>query len=180
MQSALALSTLAFLWFTPAHPAEIPLPDWQPHTGDRFMVDTTENTGFLIRSDSSAYTTFPVITGQRRVVRYIGRTYDATTPNQRWNVQTRHIKGDRITYGPTGRFLRMYKDGEEYTSYGIHEHRSEERMFDEESRYQSMGCIIVKSAVLDIIETTYELNGESLEVVTQPNVNLSVGDAGGM
>jgi hypothetical protein len=180
MQSALALTTVAFLWFTPAHPVGIPLPDWQVQTGDRFIVDTTENLGFLVRNDSSAYTTFPVITGQRRVVRYIGRTYDATTPNQRWLVKTRHIKGDRITYGPTGRFFRMYEDGEEYTSYGIHEHRYEERMFSEEARYQSMGCIIVKSAILDIIEATYELNGESLDVVTQPNVNLSAWEAGSL
>ena len=180
MQSALALSTLAFLWFTPAHPAEIALSDWEPHTGDRFIVDTTENTGFLVRSDSSAYTTFPVITGQRRVVRYIGRTYDATTPNNHWVVKTRHIKGDHITFGPTGRFFRMYKDGDEYTSYGIHEHRSEERMFGESDRYQSMGCIIVKSAVLDIIEATYELNEQSLDVVTLPGVNLSAWNAGEM
>jgi hypothetical protein len=74
----------------------------------------------------------------------------------------------------------MYEDGEEYTSYGIHEHRYEERMFSEEARYQSMGCIIVKSAILDIIEATYELNGESLDVVTQPNVNLSAWEAGSL
>lgn len=174
MQSALAITTLAFLWFTPAHPAEVALTDWQPLAGDRLIVDTTENAGYLMRSDSSAYTSFPVITGQRRIVHYIGRTYDATTPNQRWIVKTRHIKGDRITYGPTGRFFRMYEDGgEEYTSYGIHEHRSEERMFSEKERYQSMGCIIVKTAVLDIIEATYELSGQSLEVVTQPDVHMS-------
>ncbi len=180
MQATLAISALAFLWFTPAHPAAVANSDWQPMVGDRFIVDTTENAGYLIRSDSSSYTTFPVITGQRRVVHYIGRTYDARTPNQRWVVKTRHIKGDRITYGPTGRFLRMYKDGQEYTSYGIHEHRSEQRMFAENERYQSMGCIIVKTAIMDVVEATYELNGDLLEVLTQPSVNMSAWSSGSL
>jgi hypothetical protein len=178
MQSILAVSAVAFLWFTPAHPVRTTLADWIPAEGDRFIVDTTENVGYLVRSDSAAYTNFPVITGQKRVVRYIGRTYDATTPNQHWIVKSRHIKGDRVTFGPTGRFLRMYKDGEEYTSYGIHEHRSEDSMFSEESRYQSMGCIIVKTAILDIIERTYETNGGVLDVVTQPSINLDAWESG--
>lgn len=168
----LAIGSMSLLWFTPAYPMEIPLSDWTPEVGDHLMVDTGSNSGYLLRADNSVYTEFPVITGQRRVVRYIGRTYDATTPNQHWTVQSRHIKGDHTTFGPSGRFLRLYKDGTEYTSYGIHEHLSEERMFGEADRYQSMGCIIVQGAVLDLIEKTYFLHGASLDVVTQKDVKI--------
>ncbi|MBM3227408.1 hypothetical protein FJZ27_00895 [Candidatus Peribacteria bacterium] len=180
MQSILAASAVAFLWFTPARPVHTALIDWTPMQGDRLVVDTEENEGYLVRSDNASYTSFPVITGQRRVVRYIGRTYNATTPNQRWIVKSRHIKGDRTTFGPTGRFLRMYKDGETYTSYGIHEHKSEERMFGEADRFQSMGCVIVQTEILDVIEETYELNGETLDVVTQSKIDLGVWEVGGL
>ena len=165
-----AIGTMTLLWFTPAQPPSIPISDWTPQTGDHFIVDTAKNRGYLLRADNSLYTEFPVITGQKRVVTYIGRTYKAATPNWHWVVKSKHIKGDHITFGPTGRFLRLYKDGEDYTSYGIHEHRSEVRMFGEEDRYQSMGCIIVQSAVLDIIEATYAMNGEMLDVVTQAGI----------
>ena len=168
--AASAIGAMTLLWFTPAQPASIPLSDWTSQVGDHFIVDTAENRGYLLRADNSLYTEFPVITGQKRIVTYISRTYNAETPNWHWVVKSKHIKGDRTTFGPTGRFLRLYKDGEDYTSYGIHEHRSEVRMFGEVDRYQSMGCIIVQSAVLDVVERTYELNGEMLDVVTQTGV----------
>jgi len=107
------------------------------------------------------YVRFPLITGQRRRVYYIGRSYNATTPAWDWVVQSEDIKGDRITFGPTGRFLRLYQDGEEHTAYGIHEHAAEEVMFARESRFGSMGCIIVRSAMMDILEATYRLNEET-------------------
>jgi hypothetical protein len=151
---------------------EIPLTVWSPQAGDHLLIDTEHAKGTLVRGDGLLYTTFPVILGQQRVVTYIGRTYKAETPDWHWIAKSRHIKGDHITFGPTGRFLRLYKDGTEYTHYGIHEHRSEERMFGEENRYQSMGCIIVQRAVLDIIEKTYELNGEMLNVVTQKGASM--------
>src|SRR3989338_9576153 len=144
MLVASAIGSISLLWFTPAHPLQIPLSDWTPLAGDHLLVDTLNNQGYLVRADHSLYTEFPVITGQKRIVRYIDMTYNAATPDWNWVMKSRHIKGDHITYGPTGRFLRLYKDGTEYTHYGIHAHRSEMRMFGEESRYQSMGCIIVQ------------------------------------
>lgn len=177
MTSALlasSIGSLTLLWFTPAQPIAIPLSDWTPEPGDHLMVDTESNNGYLLREDNSHFTEFPVITGQKRVVHYIGMTYNAATPDGNWVMKSRHIKGDHITYGPTGRFLRLYKDGTEYTHYGIHEHRSETRMFGEKSRYQSMGCIIVQSEVLDVIEATYEMNGEMMDVVTKKGIGPEV------
>ena len=79
-----------------------------------------------------------------------------------------HTQGDRITFGPKGRFLRLYKDGEEYTSYGIHDYAYIDKILsqDTEGRYFSMGCILVNQEVLDLLEETYTLNGNRLEVYT--------------
>lgn len=99
---------------------------WQPQAGDIFLVDTKENIGYIVHRDGS-YLKFPVITGQKRTVQYIGRTYYAATPNRHWSVESMHIKDDKFTFGPTGRFLRLYRQGER-SPYGIHEHAAEEVM----------------------------------------------------
>jgi hypothetical protein len=144
---------------TPAPAAyQVSIEEWQPKGGDRFVVDTLNNEGYLIHTDGQ-YIRFPVITGQRRRVYYIGRSYNAATPNWDWEAKSKDIKGDRVTFGPTGRFVRLYEDGEE-TAYGIHEHKSEEVMFARDIRYQSMGCVIVRTAMMDIIEQTYDINAE--------------------
>ncbi|MDD3897032.1 MAG: L,D-transpeptidase [Candidatus Peribacteraceae bacterium] len=139
---------------------QVSLATWEPGVGDRVVVDTKENEGYLIHTDGR-YVRFPVITGQRRRVYYIGRSYNAATPAWDWVVQSQDIKGDRITFGPSGRFLRLYKDGEEHTAYGFHEHAAEDVMFDRESRFQSMGCVIVRSSMMDILEETYLLNTDA-------------------
>lgn len=143
---------------------ELPLSTWVPEHGDHFLVDTKENIGYLIHKDGT-YTKTDVLTGQRRIVRYIGRTYDATTPTGLWNVASTHIKGDRTTFGPRGLFLRLYKKGEQ-TPYGIHSHRYFTKMLEEGDRYRSMGCILVDEDVLTLLEQTYILNGDSLAVAT--------------
>lgn len=170
-----SLAVIGSVLWSPAVPHFIDIPSWKVEKGDHLIIDTENTMGYLVRRDGSSFTSFPVITGQKRIVHYIGRTYDATTPNQHWVAKSMHSKSDRTTFGPSGRFLRLYANGEEYTAYGIHEHRSEERMFGEELRFQSMGCIIVQSAVLDIIENTYRINGEELEVVTQAGMEIGNG-----
>ncbi len=142
--------------------------EWQPQKGDELLVDTEENIGYLIRLDGT-YTAFPVATGQRRVVRYIGRTYNATTPASLWKAKSSEIKGDRITFGKYGRFLRLYEreDSEETrTPYGIHSHAYIEKMLAGTERYRSMGCVLVSEFVLDRIIETFALNGNELSVRT--------------
>ena len=97
----------------------IPLDQWVPEAGDRLIVDTEQNVGYLVH-ESGNYTKMKVGSGKRQVVRYIGRVYNATTPEKYWVVKSTHIQGDRITFGKTGRFLRLYKDGDTHTAYGIH------------------------------------------------------------
>ena len=148
-------------------PAEISINHWQPAKGDRFLVDTEANIGYLVHKNGS-YARVLVATGRRQTVHYIGRTYDATTPVGNWVVRSIQTNGDRITFGPEGHFLRMYQNGDEYTSYGIHDYAYIDKVFleDTEGRYYSMGCILVRKFVLDLLEKTYALNGDALEVVT--------------
>ncbi len=138
---------------------------WQPEIGDIFIIDTQANMGYLVHRDG-VFINVPVVTGKRAVVRYIGRTYNATTPEATWVVKSRDTKGDRTTFGKTGSFLRLYKNGEESTPYGIHGNRYSERMLAQDVRYESMGCVIVSEEILHILENTYEQNGQSLTVIT--------------
>ncbi len=148
-------------------PSEIPatkFASWQPMTEDFLVVDTEKNMGYLVHRDGG-FTEFPVATGQRRVVRYIGRTYNAKTPNKVWTVLDKEVKSDRTTFGSQGLFLRLF-DADGQTPYGIHTHRSITAMLAEEERFRSMGCVLVSQTVLDVIEATFEGNKRKLEVTT--------------
>ncbi|MDD5055531.1 MAG: hypothetical protein PHZ00_04660 [Candidatus Peribacteraceae bacterium] len=140
--------------------------DWQPEAGDVFIADTDENIGYLVHPDG-IQTSFPIVTGQRSVVRYIGRVYNARTPARAWTVLSKDIKGDRTTFGKDGTFLRLTRNStDEDTPYGIHSHRSAVKMLADDYRYRSMGCIIVSYDVLAIIESTFALSGNRLPVLT--------------
>lgn len=152
------VSVLTLATLSAASPASMQTSSWRAERGDSLVIDTERNMGYLMHGDGR-YIAFRIVTGQRRYVRYIGISYFAGTPDGDYVIRSRHIKGDRITYGPSGRFLRMYRD-DEFTHYGIHEHASEEEMFAEGERYRSMGCIIVKSRILDILDETFNKNGE--------------------
>jgi hypothetical protein len=140
--------------------------------GDRIVVDTKENEGYLIHADGR-FLAFPVATGQRRNVCYIGRCYNAKTPEKTWQIMARTIKGDRTTFGPSGRFLRLFDDDEQ-TAYGFHEYKYEDRMFDDQPRFKSMGCIIVKQEIMDILDRTFAVNEGVIDVVTRYGVEAPV------
>jgi len=153
---------------------EVPIRNWHPARGDRIVVDTKENEAYLIHKDGR-FINFDVITGQRRSVYYIGRSYNGATPERKWVVKSQDFKGDRYTFGPSGSFLRLHWDGEE-TPYGFHGHKAEKIMFERESRYQSMGCIIVTDIMLHVLEKTFELNEENgVQVITRYGVENPVG-----
>lgn len=143
----------------------IPLDQWEASKGDRFIVDTRENIGYIVHEDGS-FTHMRVGSGKNEMVRYIGLTYMASTPSGSWTVKSKHIQGDKITFGPSGRFLRLYKDGTDYTAYGIHATANIDELLGEDDRYKSFGCVLVDNEVMDILYKTYDLNGGSLEVVT--------------
>lgn len=136
---------------------------WQPVLGDSFVVDVSTNMGYLIHENGD-YFEFQVATGVKRYVYYIGRYYYAATPIREWEIKEINVKGDRVTFGSRGRFLRLFHNGQP-TPYGIHSFLYEDRMFAGD-RYGSMGCIISKDSILDIIEETYHINGDYLKVTT--------------
>jgi len=153
----------------------VPVQTWAPEVGDSFFVDTKANMGYLVHTDG-VYTEFPVVTGKKAFVHYIGRGYRAETPSRNWVAKSLHFKGDRMTFGAAnpkeykdidGAFLRLYVDGVENSPYGIHPTRNSARMFAETDRYESMGCVIVSDAMMRVILQTWRLNGEQLTVVTR-------------
>jgi len=138
--------------------------NWGPLAGDRVVFDTDNNIGYLIHENGKQLV-FPIITGQKRYVYHLGMYYLAETPKKSWVVESFETQWDRFTYGPEGKFFRMYVDGKE-THYGIHTHAAENIMFAREDRYQSLGCPIVSTQILNIIEQTFYLNGNRLDVST--------------
>ncbi len=143
----------------------VPLSQWVPQAGAVFLVDTKDAVGYLINTDGS-FTAVPVILGQNKNVNYLGRRYLATTPETSWVVKEVDTQGDRITFGKEGTFLRLFKNGTTSTSYGIHTHAYINTMLESDTRYYSLGCILVTQNVLDILEGMYERNGKALHVVT--------------
>ena len=160
-------------WFTvlPTETSETSLADWQPENGDSFVVDTKNNVGYLVH-DNGGYTSFFVVTGLRSVVNYIGRTYFAATPERQWTVLSDERKGRSVTFGEDGTFLRLFHENER-TPYGIHSHLSIKTMLERDDRYGSMGCILVSEDILDMIQETFNINGERLDVATK----YGLGDA---
>ncbi len=147
-------------------PHQISLENWKIEAADKILVDTKSNEGYIFHEDGR-YLSFPLVTGQRRWVYYIGRSYNASTPNWNWTINSMHTKGDRLTFGPSGRFLRLYKDGSDHTAYGFHEYGQEDEIFEGlDTRFRSMGCIIVRVPIMDLLVNTFEQNG-STDVITQ-------------
>ena len=160
-----AILSLAILTASPASVQQTPLDTWQPAKGDQFVADTRANMGYLIHRDGT-YTTTRIGSGRREVVHYMRITYNATTPSDGWSVGEIDTQTDRQTFGKDGTFMRLYRDGTQYTSYGIHSVANIDDMLKEDDRYKSMGCILVSDKVLAMLLQTYTLNNDSLNVLT--------------
>ncbi len=137
-----------------------------PSNGDYFQANLEKGIGYLINNKNKNFTIFPILSGQRQYVCYIGRCYYGATPEQKWVVEEINIQYDRITFSESGRFLRLYADGETRTSYGIHGHAYFDSMIQKDTKFQSMGCILVADEVLDVIEKSFYANENKLNVLT--------------
>jgi hypothetical protein len=152
---------------SPASAAQaLPASEWEAKAGDELIVDVANNMGYVLRADEATYLPFLLASGQKRTVRYLGMTYFAATPTGSWVVKSMKIQGDRVTFGKSGRFLRLYKEGKTYTHYGIHSFKNIDDWLESEDRYRSLGCVVVQDEMMNILEKIYELNGESLKVTT--------------
>lgn len=143
--------------------------EWQPQPGASFLADTQNNIGYLINPDG-VYTRILIGSGQRRMVSYIGRYYNATTPVARWVVQSTTQQPMGATFGD-GRFFRLYRNGEQRTAYGIHGTSNIDWMLQQDQRYFSMGCLLVHPTVLDVMGRMFELNQGSFVVTTRYGVD---------
>lgn len=147
--------------------------EWAPQQDDRIVIDIANNMGYIIHPDHQ-YLSFKVATGQKRVVRYIGRVYFAETPAQNWTVLSQHIQPDRVTFGPRGHFLRLYQGPDEsYTKYGIHSHAYIQKMLSDPDwdRYKSMGCVLVSEQIMDMLMETFAMSKENLSVLTTQDIH---------
>lgn len=131
-----------------------------------FIVDVNANTGYLLHADSDEYLPFLVATGMKKTVNYLGMTYNAQTPLKTWVAKQKVTQPDKVDFGVTGRFFRLYMNGQTRTSYGIHGYKYFDKWLQEGERYRSFGCIVMSEEMLNIIEKTYALNSNSLLVVT--------------
>jgi hypothetical protein len=126
--------------------------------------DVKSNWGYLLNQDGT-YKPFPIGSGMKKKVKYLRQEYYSETPENIWVARQRKIQPDRVNFGVTGRFLRLFDKGTQWSYYGIHS--VENKTWPQRaSRYFSFGCIIVTEDVLDLIEQAYFMNGESLVVIT--------------
>lgn len=139
---------------------------FEARAGDHMVVDVANNVGYLVNDETKTYSSFPVLTGQKRFVRYLGRSYFAATPEQNWVVKEEVIQSDRVTFSASGRFMRLYKGGTERTSYGIHGYKYFEALRATDNYYRSMGCILVADDVLTVIEKSFAADENAMPVTT--------------
>jgi hypothetical protein len=159
-----AILSLAIVTANPISIQQIPLEQWQPAQGDSFIADTRSNIGYIIHENGN-YTSMKIGSGQRKMVHYMKRTYNAATPSDTWTVESIDTQKDRLTFGKDGTFMRLNRHGQS-TSYGIHSVANIDDLLATDDRYYSMGCVLVDYKTLEILLNTYKLNGDSLKLIT--------------
>ena len=152
----------------PPVPLEISLDRWQPQAGDQLVIDTQANEAYLKHADGR-FIRFLVGTGQRRTIRYIGRTYFGTTPARDWVLCGSDFKPKGAFFGPTGRFFRLCEITGEETAYGLHGYgyMADLQLKTSQERFVSYGCVLFPEEALDLIEKTIAIGGGEFPVTTR-------------
>ncbi|MCX6735202.1 MAG: hypothetical protein NTZ25_04845 [Candidatus Peregrinibacteria bacterium] len=147
----------------------VEISDYISQEGDYLTVYIPTGTAYLANDTTKIYAQFPILSGQPRNVHYIGRYYFAATPEQEWEVKSMDTKKDRVTFGKTGRFFRLYEDGNS-TPYGIHGYKYAAKLIEGGKIYASMGCVIVPEEVLDIIDASFKADVKDMKVITTSDI----------
>lgn len=149
--------------------ALVPPERWVPLRGDQVVVNRGENWGYFVHRNGFVLH-FPLATGRQRIVHYLGRTYDATTPLGYWEAQKHEKKGDRITFGKTGEFWRLFRDGKP-TPYGIHDVEASERWMQlpDDERFKTYGCVAMGTESIDLFRDTFEQDDHDVKVWVMAN-----------
>lgn len=144
---------------------------FEPSEGDYMVANPEKGVGYLINDKTRKYASFNLLSGQKRYVNYIGRYYYAATPLRDWVVKSKEIKADRVTFAASGRFLRLYFNGQG-TLYGIHGYKYFNYSVSKGEKFISFGCLLVADNVLDVIIKSFEANGGELNVKTTTDEQL--------
>lgn len=144
--------------------------EYQASSGDYLTVYIPTGMAYLANDTTKTYTEFRILSGQPRKVHYIGRYYFAATPEQEWEIKSMDIKKDRVTFGKTGRFFRLYENGDS-TPYGIHGLKNSAKLIEQGKIYASMGCVIIPEEVLDVIDASYKIDNKEMKVLTTSDFN---------
>lgn len=139
--------------------------EYQASSGDYLTVYIPTGMAYLANDSTKTYTEFHILSGQPRNVHYIGRYYFAATPEQEWEIKSMDTKKDRVTFGKTGRFFRLYENGDS-TPYGIHGYKYSAKLIEEGKIYASMGCVIIPEELLDVIDASYKIDNKNMKVLT--------------
>ncbi len=162
-----SLPTINMENYSPWQRSEIA--DYAPSEGDYLTVFIPTGKAYLANDTTKIYAEFPILSGQPRNVRYIGRYYFAATPEQEWEVKSMDVKKDRVTFGKTGRFFRLYENGNG-TPYGIHGYKYADKIIKSGKIYASMGCVIVPEEVLNVIDASFKADTKVLKVITTSDI----------
>lgn len=168
LRTLAAILGVVIQWTAP-QPHALSLSQWEAQPGDFVIVDTAENMIYLVHQDGG-YLADVAGSGQRGVVNYgkFGRI-NAETPEGVWRVKSTTIQNDRATFGPTGLFLRLHEgDSGDPSPLGFHDVANNDDLLASVDRYWSMGCILVRADMLDLLTEEYELQRDAggLLVVT--------------
>lgn len=132
------------------------------------VFDLSTHNGYIV-SQKQVLDKFDILSGQKRVVTYIGLTYYAETPVKEWYIENIESKADKMTFGESGRFARLF-DTVEGTNYGIHPYKYFDKEIEAGNQYVSMGCVLVSEDTMDKIQLILE-NQKKIEVVTTFDVS---------
>jgi hypothetical protein len=160
------------------------LTGWEFEKNDWIIMNVAENTLQFVREDYSE-TSDKIRAGSGKnngkKMHYLGMAYDPKTPERVWEIRSKHQQNWYNVFGTKEAkeqlFLRLYEvKGEQriWSHYGVHTTPEIETIFEQDEGYGSWGCILTRYDLLKDIEALYDLNGESVRVITtsQPSEDI--------
>ena len=142
----------------------VPVLTLTPSEGDRFLVDIDNALGYIVNNNNLTYSAFPLMTGALRT----------PTPEETWVVKELNIQPNRVIFGDSGEFLRMYRgEGAQRTGFGIHGYKYFQKEIEGGRKFLSLGCILVADNVHDVLEGSWRANGEAMEMKTVKSMGIS-------
>lgn len=152
------------------------LTGWEFEKNDWIIINVAENSLQFVREDYSDLSEKVRIGSGKdngKKMNYLGFSYDPKTPEKVWEIRSKHQQKWYNVFGSKESkeqlFLRLYEvKGEKrvWSHYGIHTTPEIETIYTQDAGYGSWGCVLARYTLLKQIEDLFELNEETLRVVT--------------